>query len=70
MDSNRYITYELHEREICRWVVMSIILLILWACTVAGWIVSEKKHYMDDFGMETMWIVQDEEPAEEFQAYG
>ena len=70
MDSNRYITYELHEREVRRWVVMSIILLILWACTVAGWIVSEKKHYMDDFGMETRWIVQDEEPAEELQSYG
>lgn len=70
MDSNRYITYELHAKEIRRWFVLCIILLILLIGTAAGWIISEKQHYRDDFGMETMWIVQDEDPAEEFQTFG
>ena len=70
MENNRYITYELHEREIRRWVILCIILLILLACTAAGWIISEKQHYRDDFGFETMWLMTDEEPAENYEVYG
>lgn len=68
---NRYISYEIHEKDVRRWFIMCLILMVLWAATVAGWILSERKHYQDDFSYETMWILQnDEEPAEEFQAYG
>lgn len=66
---NRYISYELHEKDVRRWFIMCLILMVLWAATVAGWIISERKHYYDDFGIETMWLVQDE-PAEEFEVYG
>ena len=66
---NRYISYELHEKDVRRWFIMCLILMVLWAATVAGWILSEKKHYDDNFGIETMWLVQDE-PAEEFEVYG
>lgn len=70
MENNRYITDELHAKEIRRWFALCIILLILLVGTAAGWIISEKKHYWDDFGFETMWLVQDEEPAEGIEVYG
>lgn len=68
---NRYISYEIHERCVRRWFILCIVLIVLLVATAFGWIMAERMHYYDDLGYESMWILQnDEEPAEEFQAYG
>ena len=69
MDNNRYITYELHAKEIRRWFVMCIILLVLLVGSVVYIVISKDKQISEYVGYDYMWIMQDE-PAEEIHAYG
>jgi hypothetical protein len=70
MDNNRYITYELHAKEIRRWFVMCMILLVLLVGSVVYIVISKDKQISEYVGYDYMWIVPDDEPAEEIQAYG
>ena len=69
MENNRYITYELHAKEIRRWFVMCIILLVLLVGSVVYIVISKDKQISEYVGYDYIWVTQDEQ-AEEIQAYG
>ena len=70
MDNNRYITYELHAKEIRRWFVMCIILLVLLVGSVVYIVISKDRQISEYVGYDYMWLIPEEEPAEEIHAYG
>ena len=69
MENNRYITYELHAKEIRRWFVMCIILLVLLVGSVVYIVISKDKQISEYVGYDYISVTQDE-PAEEIHAYG
>ena len=56
-----------HEREIRRWFIAFLIVLIAFIGTATGWIISEKTRDEMDEGF--FWLVPDEDIPDE-QAYG
>ena len=69
-EHEEFISVKQHEREVRRWFCAFMVVLVMFVAAVAGWIISEKKHYSDDFGFEYMWLVPEEEPGADEVAFG